>query len=232
MRRRGATCICVAVPAKMAGMNHGVGGADKSFPLLYVLDLAGVAVFAVSGALAAGRLGLDLLGVAVLASVTAIGGGTLRDLLLNRHPVFWISDTRYLFVILLAALATVLFAALITPAAPALLVADALGLALFAITGAQVAEEKKLSPLIVTLMGTMTACAGGVLRDVLSGVVPLLLRRDIYASAAVAGIVLYLLLQAAGARRGLAFGLGIVAVAGLRLAAIAFGWQLPVFRLY
>jgi uncharacterized membrane protein YeiH len=199
--------------------------------LLYVLDLLGVAVFAVSGALAAGRLGLDLLGVVVLASVTAIGGGTLRDVLLNRHPVFWIADARYLLVILVAALATVLFAALITPAGQALLVADALGLALFAITGAQVAEERKLSPLIVVLMGTMTASAGGVVRDVLSGVVPLLLRRDIYASAAVAGIVIYLLAQAAGARRGLAFSAGIASVAGLRLAAIAFGWQLPVFQL-
>jgi uncharacterized membrane protein YeiH len=199
--------------------------------LLYLLDLIGVAVFAVSGALAAGRLGLDLLGVVVLASVTAIGGGTLRDVLLNRHPVFWIADVRYLAVILAAALLTFIGGALVVPAGDALLVADALGLALFAITGAQVAEERKLSALIVVLMGTMTASAGGVLRDVLSGVVPLLLRKDIYASAAVAGIVLYLLVQRTGVARGYAFGVGIAAVAGIRLAAIAYGWQLPVFRL-
>ncbi|HEX4327417.1 MAG TPA: trimeric intracellular cation channel family protein [Burkholderiales bacterium] len=198
---------------------------------LYILDLLGVAVFAVSGALAAGRLGLDLLGVVVLASVTAIGGGTLRDMLMDRHPVFWIADSRYLMVILAAALLTFAGGTMVAPAANALLIADALGLALFAITGAQVAEQRGLSPLIVVLMGTMTASAGGVLRDVLSGVVPLLLRKDIYASAAVAGIVLYLVLQRAGVKREAAFGMGIAAVASIRLAAIAYGWQLPVFRL-
>jgi len=199
--------------------------------LLYILDLIGVAVFAVSGALAAGRLGLDLLGVVVLASVTAIGGGTLRDVLMDRHPVFWIADARYLAVILAAALLTFIGGTMVVPAGNALLVADALGLALFAITGAQVAEERKLSALIVVLMGTMTASAGGVVRDVLSGTLPLLLRKDIYASAAVAGIVIYLIIQRAGVRREYAFGAGIAAVAGIRLAAIAYGWQLPVFRL-
>ena len=203
----------------------------KFFMLLYLLDLLGVAVFAVSGALAAGRLGLDLFGVIVLASVTAIGGGTLRDVLMGRHPVFWIADARYLWVILVAALLTFACGAFVAPAGQALLIADAAGLALFAITGAQVAEERKLSALIVVLMGTMTATAGGVVRDLLSGTVPLLLRKDIYASAAVAGIAVYLLLQRTGAGRGLAFGAGIVTVAGLRLAAIAYDWQLPVFRL-
>ena len=199
--------------------------------IFYLLDLIGVAVFAVSGALAAGRLQLDLLGVLVLASLTAIGGGTLRDLLMNRHPVFWMANPVYLVVICAAALGTVLYVQLLPIPFQALLVADALGLALFALSGAQLAEAARLSPIIVVLMGTMTGVAGGVMRDVCSNQIPLLLRQDIYASAAIAGIAFYLLLKAAGMRKSLAFGAGIVMVAGLRLCAIFFGWHLPVFQL-
>ena len=199
--------------------------------VLYLLDLMGVSVFAISGALAAGRLGLDPIGVIVFASLTAVGGGTVRDLLLNRHPMFWIADTRYLLVIGLSALATVFYVQYWAVPADALLVADALGLALFAICGAQIAEAAGLRPVIVTLMGTMTGVAGGVLRDMLSGQVPLLLRRDIYATAAIAGIVAYLLLQRLGLPRGWAFGIGLVVVVGLRLMAIAWNLQLPTFQL-
>src|SRR5918998_745786 len=103
------------------------------------MDLLGVAVFAVSGALAAGRKSLDLLGVLVIAVVTAIGGGTIRDLLLNRHPIFWIADPTYLVVICIAAALTIVYVRLRAPPGNSLLVADALGLALFTITGAQIA---------------------------------------------------------------------------------------------
>lgn len=200
--------------------------------MLYLLDLAGVAVFAVSGALAAGHIGLDLLGVIVLAAVTAIGGGTLRDLLLNRHPIFWIRDPRYLYVIGVTAVLTVIGTRLQPFAhADTLLVADAFGLALFALTGAELAEEAKLPAVIVVLTGTMTGVAGGVVRDMLTVQVPLILRHDIYATAAIAGIALYLLLQKLGVPRGAAFAAGLVTVAGLRLASIAWGLQLPVFRL-
>src|SRR6187401_1991020 len=105
--------------------------------ILYLLDLLGVAVFAVSGAIAAGRKHFDLLGVAVLATVTAVGGGTTRDVLLNRHPVFWIEDPTYLLVILAASAMTLLYVCYREPPRTSLLVADALGLALFTIIGAQ-----------------------------------------------------------------------------------------------
>ena len=197
----------------------------------YLLDLFGVAVFAVSGALAAGHTGLDFLGVIVIAALTAVGGGTLRDLLLNRHPIFWIADPTYLIVICAAALLTVFYVHVLPPPRDALLVADALGLAVFAMSGAQVAEAAKLSPIIVVLMGTMTGVAGGALRDVLSGKIPLILRRDIYATAAIAGVSLYLLLQALGMKRLWAFGGGMAVVVVLRLLSILWGWQLPMFRL-
>lgn len=196
----------------------------------YVLDLLGCGVFAVSGALAAGRAGLDLLGVIVVASVTAIGGGTLRDLLLNRHPIFWIRNPTYLIVIWSAAIATVLYSGRIVPAANALLLADAFGLALFAISGAQIAEAAALSPVIIVLMGTMTGVAGGVLRDILTTQVPLILRGEIYATAAIVGIAVYLLLQAVRVPRSWAVGLGLATVVMLRLLSIVWGLHLPVFN--
>ncbi|MBV8605779.1 MAG: trimeric intracellular cation channel family protein [Pelomonas sp.] len=200
--------------------------------LLYWFDLLGVAVFAVSGALAAMQAGLDLFGLLVLAAVTAIGGGTLRDLLLNRHPVVWMRDGRYLLVIAVAALATAMFGQLSPGAMKGLRVADALGLALFALTGTELAEDQGIKRVPALLMGTLTAVGGGVVRDLLSGQVPLLLRRDIYATAAIAGIALYQLLRRAGLKRDWAFVLGIGCVAGLRLAAIRYDWQLPSPELY
>ncbi len=108
--------------------------------------------------------------------------------------------------------------------------ADAVGLALFALSGAQVAEAAKCSPIIVVLMGTMTGVAGGILRDVITAQVPLILRRDIYATAAIVGIAFYLLLQACGLQRSWAFRAGMVVVVVLRLLAIRFSLQLPIFR--
>ena len=198
---------------------------------LYLLDLFGVAVFAVSGAMAAGRKRFDLLGVAVIATVTAIGGGTTRDVLLNRHPVFWIRDPTYLLVIVAAAALTLFYVRFRKPPRTSLLIADALGLALFTISGAQVAEERNLSGLIVVVMGTITGSAGGLLRDVLSAEVPLLLRQmDLYATAAILGATAYLVLQAAGMERTPAALVGMAAVAGLRLAAILWRLRLPVVR--
>lgn len=197
--------------------------------IVHGLDLGGVAVFAVSGVLAARNRGLDLLGVVVIAAITAIGGGTLRDLLLNRHPIFWLTDVWYLIVIVASALLTVGYVWRRPPPEHALLVADALGLALFSLSGAQVAESAHCPPAIVVLMGTMTGVAGGILRDVITAQVPLILRRDIYATAAIVGIVLYLLLQAGGLARSGAFGLGMVAVVALRLLAIRWSLRLPTF---
>ena len=199
--------------------------------LFYILDLVGVAVFAVSGALAAGRTGLDLLGVVVIAALTAIGGGTLRDLLLQRHPIFWTTNVRYLHVIIVSVFVTVGYVRVWPPPGDALLVADALGLALFALSGAQVAEAMQRPPLIVVLMGTMTGVAGGVLRDVLTAQIPLILRRDIYATAAIVGVTVYLLVQAGGVPRSWAFGAGMVVVVALRLLAILWNWHLPIFHL-
>lgn len=200
--------------------------------ILELLSLTGVAVFAVSGALAAGRKRMDLLGVLVIAVVTAIGGGTVRDLLLDRHPIFWIRELRYLWVILAAAALTIGYCRFRRPPERALLVADALGLALFSISGAQLAEAAGLPGPIVVIMGVITGVAGGVVRDILSAEIPLVLREgELYATAAIAGIVVYLLLQAAGLPRPLPGLGGMSTVAALRFAAILWGLRLPVFHL-
>jgi uncharacterized membrane protein YeiH len=199
--------------------------------MIYWFDLMGVAVFAVSGALAAMQAGLDLFGLLVLAAMTAVGGGALRDLLLNRHPVFWMKDTRYLLVIIASALAALALGPFPEHGLQALKLVDALGLALFALCGTEIAEEQGVKPLPALLMGTLTATGGGVLRDVLSGQAPLLLRKDIYATAAIGGIALYFLLKAWGLGPRKAFVAGMLGVAGLRLAALHWGWQLPALQM-
>ena len=188
-------------------------------------------MFAASGALAGIAARLDLLGVLVLASITAVGGGTLRDVLLGRHPIFWIKDSGPIYTIIAATAVTLAWVHFLPVPTDALLIADALGLAVFAISGAQVAEKAGCRSLVIVLMGTLTGAGGGVLRDVLSAKVPLILRQDIYASAAIAGIAVYLLLRAAKAPTAGAFAGGFVVVAGTRLAAIAFELGLPVFSL-
>lgn len=199
---------------------------------LTVLDYAGVAVFAVSGALAAGRKQLDLLGVIVLALVTAIGGGTIRDLLIGRHPIFWLTQAAYILVITGAALATVAYARWRRPPVSSLLVADALGLALFSVAGAQIAERAGMPAVSGVVLGTITGSAGGAVRDVLVAEIPLVLRRgNLYASAAIAGTSTYFLLGAAGVGRNFATLAGMSVVVALRLAAILLGWQLPVFKI-
>jgi uncharacterized membrane protein YeiH len=193
-----------------------------------LIDYAGVAVFAISGALAAARKSLDVLGVVIVATVTAIGGGTLRDVLLDR-PVFWMVQPFYLYVILAAALGTIVWTRWLRPPDRALAIADALGLAVFSISGAQIAEGLEHRAVVVVLMGALTGVAGGVLRDLLTGQILLILRKgQIYATAALAGIVLYVLLQG-WLDRAAATLAGMACIAAIRLGAIAWNWTLPVF---
>lgn len=195
----------------------------------YIIDLLGVAVFAISGILAGGRKGLDVLGVSVVAIVTAIGGGTLRDLLLDRHPVFWIADPTYLWVVLGASALALAYVRFWLATERALLIADALGLAFFTISGVQIAMQTGTSALIAVLMGTITGVAGGMLRDILTGEIPLILRPGrLYATAAIAGAIVFVLLGKTSLRPEVAALAGMTVTATLRLAAIAYGLRLPI----
>lgn len=188
-------------------------------------------MFAASGALSAGRKSLDVLGVLIIAALTAIGGGTIRDLLLDRHPIVWVQNPIYLLVIVLAVAVTMAWTRRRPAPFAALLIADALGLALFAISGARIAQQLGLPWPSVILMGTITGTAGGVLRDLLSAEIPLVLRRDIYVTAAIGGIAVYLVLTTLGAPSPVPSLVGAAAVVGLRLLAIVYDLHLPSFRL-
>ncbi|SHH93791.1 trimeric intracellular cation channel family protein [Ferrimonas marina] len=199
---------------------------------IYAADLFGTVVFAISGALAAGRLRMDPFGVLVLAGVTAVGGGTVRDAILGATPVFWITNTIYVWLIALTAALVILLVR-----CPRRLsgrwfqVADAFGLAVFTVIGAQKALSFGTSPLIAIMMGTMTGVMGGMIRDVLCREVPLVLRTEIYATACIAGGVLYVSALALGLAPVFAAVLGMLGTLVLRLVGIFTGLSLPAFAL-
>lgn len=202
-----------------------------STSMYYFFDLLGVAVFAISGALAATRRGMDIVGAVIIAAFTAIGGGTLRDLLLNRHPIFWVADPIPLYVIGITSLLTIIYLRFRPPPGNSLQWADAAGLALFTLSGTQIGENAGLSPVIAVLMGTITGVAGGVMRDVLSAEIPFILRKDLYATAAIAGASLYFILKFTGLNDSVAFCGGMAVVFGIRSLAIVWRISLPLLHL-
>lgn len=197
--------------------------------MLYILDIFGTGVFAVTGALAAGRKRLDLFGVLVLAIATAIGGGTIRDMALGATPVFWITDSNYVPVASGCALLTVVWLRFAPFPSRLLPIGDAVGLATFTIIGAAKALSMGVAPMMAVLLGVMTGVAGGMIRDVLCGEVPMVLRREIYATASIIGGAVFVLATHALSYHPISTWLGIGATLSLRLAAIRFNLSLPVF---
>jgi uncharacterized membrane protein YeiH len=195
--------------------------------IIYLLDLVGTAAFAASGAWVGVRKHMDLFGVLVLGVVTAVGGGTLRDLLLGDTPPFSLMDENYIYIAISVSLIVfanrVRFKLLEKP----LLYFDAVGLGTFVVIGATKALDFQLGWLGAILMGVMTGTAGGVFRDVLANQVPLILRREIYASACVAGGALLVILEQSGAGRLVAALLAAGTVIIVRLLAIRYDWGLP-----
>lgn len=198
---------------------------------LALIDAIGVFAFALSGLIEARKRGMDLVGLFVVALVAAFGGGTLRDLLLDRQPIFWIQHDVYAIAILALALAFALVPAAGRFPASVLIVADALGLGLFSVAGAGYALEAKTSLFIAALMGVITGTFGGVLRDVLCNKLPALFRQTpLYATCAFAGSYLYGGLLLSGVAQEMALWMAIVAIASCRLAALRWHWVLPVSR--
>jgi len=197
--------------------------------LLYWIGLAAVAVNALTGVLDAGRKQMDLVGVVMVGSATALGGGTVRDLLLDRQ-VFWIGDQTYL-VVALATTLVVFFTVRGLRLPPRLfLIPDAVGLALFPIVGTQVALEWQAPWLVASLLGVITGVVGGVLRDVLCNEVPLVfVRGELYASAAWAGALTLIGLQTFGVSPVIAAWCGMAVVLAARLLAMAFRITLPTY---
>lgn len=190
--------------------------------LFYWIGLAGVALYAITGVLEAGRKGMDVVGACAVGLATAAGGGTIRDLLIGR-PVFWVTDQSYMLVSLAAALLAFFVLRTIKLPERLFLIPDALGLALFTVSGTQIALVAGTPWLVAGFMGVVTGVAGGVLRDILCNDIPLIfLPGELYAIAASAGAIVVVAMIASGFSHESAATAGFLAAAGLRLAAIAF----------
>jgi uncharacterized membrane protein YeiH len=198
--------------------------------IIYGFDLFGVAVFAVSGSLAAGRKQMDVFGVVVLGLVTALGGGTLRDTLLDAGPVFWIDNRVYLLVAVAAALLTFTSVRIIRVPLRGLLIFDAIGLAVFMAIGTAKTLAVTNLPSISMIMGVITGVAGGMIRDILSAEVPLILRKEVYATAALCGSLVYVVMNRLNLPDTACLLLSTTVTLLIRLAAIHYNFALPVFR--
>ena len=200
--------------------------------LLYLIDLFGTAIFAISGVLLAGRLKMDPFGVVVLASVTAIGGGTIRDMALGAMPVFWIKDTTYLWVIFITCLLTMLLVRRPKRVAWWILpVCDAIGLAVFVGIGVEKAMNYQDSAMVAVIMGVITGCGGGIIRDVLAREIPMVLRSEVYATACIIGGLFHTTALAMGYDSSSAFLAGVASTLIIRLGAIRWHLSLPTFAL-
>lgn len=197
---------------------------------LHWIDLAGVAVFAVSGTLMAYKKQMDGFGVIVLASVTAMGGGTFRDMILDL-PVFWVNDTSFFYAILLGAFGTIIWLR-ISQRFPLryLLLADAIGLAFFNVMGLQKALDLGVPPLIAIGLGTMTGVFGGLIRDVICREVPVVLKGELYATTCILGGIAYVLCQWANLNTEICMAAAVITTLTIRLLAMKWHWNLPVFN--
>lgn len=200
--------------------------------IIYLLDLAGVAVFAISGVQVAGQMRMDPFGATVLAAVTAIGGGTIRDTIIGAKPVFWVHDPTYLAVIIITAVLTMLLANR-NHQMPSIMLplADAAGLALFTVLGAQKALSYDTPAITAVVMGVITGVAGGIIRDLLASRVPMVLQKEIYATASVLGGVVYTcaLLFEVGESAAMIVAMAVVFI--LRMASVYWHISLPTFEL-
>jgi uncharacterized membrane protein YeiH len=197
-------------------------------PMLH-LDYAGVAVFAATGALAASRKQLDIVGFIFLAAVTGVGGGTFRDIILD-VPVFWVVEPGYLIVCGLVAVIVYFAAHRLESRYKVLLWLDAIGLAAYASLGAAKGLAVTESPTIAVVMGMLTATFGGILRDLLAGEPSVLLRPEVYVTAAMAGAAMFTLVDLSGMPALASATLGFTTTLTIRGAALRYGWCIPAYK--
>ena len=204
--------------------------AGNPMTILQLLDYSGVAVFAANGALAASRRQVDLIGFIFLAIVTGVGGGTLRDLILGQTPVFWVNEPAYLIVAAATAVVVYFTAHLVWSRYLWLLWLDALGLAAYCVIGAAKGLALGVPAPIAVVTGVMTATFGGILRDIVTGEPSVLMRREIYLTAALVGASAYVILTIFNAPAVPAALVSTLAAFFVRGGALYYGWQFPVYR--
>jgi uncharacterized membrane protein YeiH len=193
---------------------------------LLILDYLGTFAFAVSGALKAARRGMDLFGLIVLAVVTAIGGGTIRDAMLGRQP-FWFHDANYILLSLAAAIAVFGLYRLVAKGETVLLWFDAVGLGAFTVIGASRAMDAGLGLIATVVLATLTGIGGGIIRDLLAMDMPVVLRKEVYASAAIIGAILYWVMVRYAVPPAVAVPVAMLTVTVIRLLSLRYGVGLP-----
>ncbi|WP_088324918.1 trimeric intracellular cation channel family protein [Polaribacter tangerinus] len=199
--------------------------------VIYVLDILGTFAFAVSGVLVAADKKLDLFGQIIIAFVTAVGGGMLRDILINAHPINWIGDLNYLYTIFFAVLFTLLFKSKIAYLSKTMFLFDTVGLGVFTLLGLEKGLSYSLHPLVALIMGMISAVFGGVLRDVLTNKIPLIFEKEIYASACLAGGITYLILHHFSAvPENINFVVSAAVVVVIRVISVKYHLELPVIK--
>ncbi|MBL0182594.1 MAG: trimeric intracellular cation channel family protein [Chitinophagaceae bacterium] len=195
----------------------------------YYFNLFGVVMFAMSGAFAAldKNLYKDLFGISFTAFATAVGGGTLRDIILGAHPIAWVADNNYLVAITAGIILMVILRKQLHKIPRILLVFDSIGIAIYTIIGMEKALDLDVAPLAAVVMGLFTAVMGGVIRDTLINEIPQIFRKEIYATACIAGALVYLVLKYTTLPDIWSALISIVTIIGIRLAAVKFRWSLP-----
>lgn len=195
---------------------------------IYVIDIIGTLVFAISGVLTAIRHKFDLVGSIIIGLVTAVGGGSLRDMLIGETPVGWMTDLNYLYTILVAVLISYIFKKQVLRLPKSMFLFDTLGLGLFTILGVQKTLGVGLSIPIALLMGAVTAAFGGVIRDVLTNEVPLIFRKEVYASVCVLGGLVFVFLETVSNYENLNMILSMLTVMIIRYQSVKRGWSLHI----
>ncbi len=193
----------------------------------FICDLLGTVAFAISGVLVAMDKKLDLFGVFIIAFVTAIGGGSLRDMLIGDTPVAWMRESAYTFTIIGAVVFAILFQRRLRYLRRSLFLFDTIGIGLYTMVGIEKGLQAGLMPLICIALGTITASFGGVLRDILCNEIPVIFRKEIYATACILGGVLYFILLRTALEEQYAYALAIGMVIAIRLLAVRFKIALP-----
>ena len=195
--------------------------------IIYLIDILGTFAFAISGALVALDKNFDIFGVIIIAFVTAVGGGMLRDILINAHPINWIGDLNYLYTIFAAVIFTFLVKSKIAYLSKTMFLFDTIGISVFTLLGLQKGLSYELHPLVAVIMGMISAVFGGVLRDVLTNRVPLIFEKEIYASACLSGGVMYLILNHFKVQENINFIISALVVVIIRVVAVRFSLELP-----
>lgn len=195
--------------------------------MILALDILGIIAFSISGVLVALNKRMDAFGVLIIAFVTAVGGGTLRDLLIGFTPVSWMQDITFTMVILGSTIVAILFKKYLDYLRKSLFLFDTIGIGLYTVIGVEKGINAGLHPIICIALGTITACFGGVLRDILCNEIPVIFRKEIYATACIIGGVLYFVLRKAGVSTDFIFMASGLTVMLIRICAVKFKISLP-----